>query len=61
MNYIISKLNKYNVEDYVRVNSLAWKQSYKGIVDKNFLELNFFIVTTYLSFDKLVAHLIRNH
>lgn len=39
MNYIISKLNKYNVEDYVRVNSLAWKQSYKGIVDKNFLDL----------------------
>ena len=39
MNYIISKLNKYNVEDYVRVNSLAWKQSYKVIVDKNFLDL----------------------
>ena len=39
MNYIIEKLNLDNVEYYARVNALAWKQSYKGIVNDDFLEL----------------------
>ena len=39
MNYIIEKMSLNNVEDYARVNSLAWKQSYKGIVNDDFLEL----------------------
>ena len=39
MNYIIEKLSIDNVEYYARVNALAWKQSYKGIVNDDFLEL----------------------
>ena len=39
MNYVIEKLNLNNVEFYARVNAMAWKQSYKGIVDNDFLEL----------------------
>ena len=39
MNYVIEELNYNNVEDYVRVNVLAWKQSYKGIVNDDFLNL----------------------
>ena len=36
---IIEKLSIDNVEYYARVNALAWKQSYKGIVNDDFLEL----------------------
>ena len=39
MDYKIEKLNIENVEYYARVNALAWKQSYKGIVNDDFLEL----------------------
>lgn len=39
MNYVIEKLDLNNVEYYARVNALAWKQSYKGIVNDDFLEL----------------------
>ena len=39
MNYIIEKLSIDNVEYYARVSALAWKQSYKGIVNDDFLEL----------------------
>ena len=39
MDYIIEDLNINNVEDYARVNALAWKQSYKGIIYDDFLEL----------------------
>ena len=39
MNYIIEKLDLDNVEYYARVNALTWKQSYKGIVNYDFLEL----------------------
>ena len=39
MNYTIEKLNLDNIEYYSRVNALAWKQSYKGIVNYDFLEL----------------------
>ena len=39
MNYIIDNMNEDNVEYYARVNALSWKQSYKGIVDDDFLEL----------------------
>ena len=39
MDYIIEDLNLDNVEDYARVNALAWKQSYKGIIYDDFLEL----------------------
>ena len=39
MDYIIEKLSIDNVEYYARVSALAWKQSYKGIVNDDFLEL----------------------
>lgn len=39
MNYCIEELNSNNVNFYVKVNSLAWKQTYKGIVNNHFLEL----------------------
>ena len=35
--YVIEELNENNIEDYVRVNVLAWKQSYKGIVNDEYL------------------------
>lgn len=38
-NYSIQELDLTNVEDYARVNALAWKQSYKGIVNDKFLNL----------------------
>ena len=39
MSYEFEELNVDNVNFYVKVNSLAWKQTYKGIVDDYFLEL----------------------
>ncbi len=39
MNYIIENMNEGNAEYYARVNALAWKESYKGIVNDDFLEL----------------------
>ena len=39
MDYTIEDLSLDNVEDYARVNALAWKQSYKGIIYDDFLEL----------------------
>ena len=39
MNYVIEELSVNNAEDYARVNVLAWKQSYKGIVNDNFIAL----------------------
>lgn len=37
--YIIENVNSSNIEYYARVNALAWLQSYKGIVNDEFLEL----------------------
>lgn len=39
MNYYIEELNLNNVNFYVKVNTLSWKQTYKGIVNDDFLEL----------------------
>lgn len=39
MNYSIENINIGNAEYYARVNALSWKQSYKGIVNDDFLEL----------------------
>lgn len=39
MNYIIEDMSIDNVEYYARVNALSWKQSYKGIVNDDFLDL----------------------
>ena len=39
MNYVFEDLSVENAEDYARVNALAWKQSYKGIIDNSFLDL----------------------
>ena len=39
MDWIIEEMNLNNVEYYARVNALSWKQSYKGIVNDDFLEL----------------------
>lgn len=38
-NYIIEDMNLDNVDYYARVNALSWEQSYKGIVNDDFLEL----------------------
>ena len=37
--YVIEGLNLSNIEDYARINALSWKESYKGIVNDDFLEL----------------------
>ena len=39
MNYVIEKMNLNNLEDYARVSALAWKQSYNGIINNDFLDL----------------------
>lgn len=39
MNYRVEQLNEKNVGDYARINALSWKQSYKGIVNDEFLDL----------------------
>ena len=39
MNYSIEELNHDNVSDYVKVNTKAWQETYKGIVNDSFLEL----------------------
>ena len=39
MNYSIEELNHDNVSDYVKVNTKAWQETYKGIVNDEFLEL----------------------
>lgn len=38
-NYVIEKIDLNNAEDYAGVNALAWFQSYKGIVNDDWLEL----------------------
>ncbi len=38
-NYVIEKMDLNNVEYYAKVNALAWVQSYKGIVNDEFLKL----------------------
>lgn len=38
MNYVIEELNVDNAYDYARVNTLAWLESYRGIVNDDFLE-----------------------
>lgn len=39
MNYSIEELNLNNIRDYVEVNTKAWEETYKGIVNDEFLEL----------------------
>lgn len=39
MNFVIEDMDINNVEYYARVNALAWMQSYKGIINDDFLEL----------------------
>ena len=39
MNYFIEELNLNNVSDYVKVNAKSWQDTYKGIVNAEFLEL----------------------
>ena len=39
MNYTIETLNENNIEEYVRTNAFAWKETYKGIVNDKFLDL----------------------
>jgi len=53
MDYKIEKLNIENVEYYARVNALAWKQSYKGIINDDFLEL----INTEPEIQKTIANL----
>lgn len=37
--YEIKRVDKKTVEEYVRVNVLAWQQCYKGIVNDDFLKM----------------------
>lgn len=53
MNWIIEEINLNNVEYYARVNALSWKQSYKGIVNDDFLEL----INTEPEIQKVIANL----
>ena len=53
MNYVIENMNIDNVEYYARVNALAWKQSYKGIVNDDFLEL----INTETEIQKAISNL----
>ena len=39
MNYSIEELNLNNIKNYVIVNTKAWQETYKGIVNDEFLEL----------------------
>lgn len=39
MDYVIENMNIDNFEYYARVNALSWKQSYKEIVNDDFLKL----------------------
>ena len=39
MNYSIEELNLNNIRDYGIVNAKAWQETYKGIVNAEFLEL----------------------
>lgn len=38
MNYSIKKVGYNELEDYIRVNTQAWQESYKGIVHDSFLK-----------------------
>ena len=38
MSYCIEKLNMDNINNYAEVNTLAWKQTYKGIISDEFIE-----------------------
>lgn len=52
-NCFIEKVDLHNVEHYARVNALAWLQSYKGIVNNDFLEL----INTEEEIQKAIIHL----
>ena len=39
MNYEIVKLDSTNAEYYAKVNALAWKEAYEGIINDDFLKL----------------------
>lgn len=53
MDYAIENMDIDNVEYYARVNALSWKQSYKGIVNDDFLEL----INTYPEIQKAILNL----
>ena len=38
MNYIIKEIDKDDLYDYMYVNTTAWNESYKGIIDDDFLD-----------------------
>ena len=54
--YIIENVNSSNIEYYARVNALAWLQSYKGIVNDEFLEL----INTEEEIQKTIINLKNN-
>ena len=54
MDYTIESMNEENAVHYARVNALSWKQSYKGIVNDDFLEL----INTETEIKKTVTKLI---
>lgn len=53
MDYAIENMDIDNVEYYARVNALSWKQSYKGIVNDDFLKL----INTYPEIQKAISNL----
>ena len=54
--YIIENVNSSNIEYYARVNALAQLQSYKGIVNDEFLEL----INTEEEIQKAIINLKNN-
>ena len=54
--YVIEKLNQNNIEQYARVNALAWLQSYKGIINDEFLKL----INTEEEIQKTITNLKNN-
>ncbi|MBQ6497346.1 MAG: GNAT family N-acetyltransferase [Bacilli bacterium] len=55
MNYTIENLSLENSEEYARVNALAWKESYKGIINEDYL--NF--INTEEEIQKLIGKTIE--
>ncbi len=56
MNYIIEDLSVNNAEEYARVNMLAWRQSYRGIVNDDFIEF----INTEEEIQKLIKRLKKS-
>ena len=55
MNYEIIKMNEENAIEYARINTLSWVQSYKGIINQDFLDK----INTLEEIEKMKQNLIN--